>query len=391
MTGSFNAGVAVYTILQMIICALIFSYMITYIYEKIRVYPVLILSVLFISFHPTIILQVMSATKDTWFMAFFILSIVLSLELLEKPNVFLHKPINCFGWIMSIVLMVIFRNNCIYALPFLLLFLFLFIKREKKRFMCLALVFGIVFLLYKCVFVPNVITAKTDGREMLSVPIQQLMRIYNTETADIELEEREMIEKLIGERGREYYDPKISDWPKVQLDMDYYKDNSSKVNGMYIDLIKRNLKLSIESFLENTCGFWYPFSTLTISYNTEAYWVFTDYGWHSVVNSKFPLVYDFYKCFESYEFAEGKPLTMLFYAPATYFYIFCVMTAYAIEQKRKTFIAVFPFIVILWCTYLLGPVALVRYTTYLFTIVPLYFVVIMEKEERMISIDETNV
>lgn len=387
-TNSFNAGVAVYTMFQMVICALSFSYMITYVYEKIRSYPVLILSVLFISFHPTIILQVMSSTKDTCFLAFALLSMVLSLELIENPDLFLHKFTKCFGWVMSVTLMVIFRNNCIYALPFLLFFIFIFIKREKKRFMGIVLMFGILFLLYKCVFVPNVITAETDGREMLSVPVQQLMRIYNSENADIESEEREAIEKLIEENGRLYYDPKISDWPKAQLDMDYYRKNQAEVNGIYIDLIRRNFKLSVESFLENTCGFWYPFSKLAISYNTEAYWVFTDYGWYSVVNSKFPLVYDLYKHFESYKFAEGKPLTMLFYAPATYFYIFLVMAAYAIDKNKKKFITICAFILMLWCTYLLGPVALVRYTTYLFAMVPLYFVIIMEKEDKTINIDE---
>ncbi len=389
MTGNYNWGVAIYTILQMVICALSFSYMITYIYEKVRVRFVLILSTIFVSFHPTIVLQVMSATKDTWFMAFVILSIVLSLELFERPKEFLNSPTKCVSWIVSVLLMVIFRNNCIYALPALLFFLFIHIKKEKKRYVGIILILGTVFLLYKCVFVPNVIVEKTDAREMLSVPIQQLMRIYYTESADIEQEEKEIIENLIGEYGRERYDPKISDFPKAFLNMDYYKENQSEINGLYTDLVKRNLKLSMESFLENTCGFWYPLSKLTIMYDTEGYWVFIDH-YYSIANSKLPVVYDFYKSFETYEFAEGKPLTMLFYAPATYFYIFFVMTAYAIDQNKKKFISVCTFILMLWCTYLLGPVALVRYTTYLFAMVPLYFVIIMEKEDKTINIDEKN-
>ena len=389
MTGNYNWGVAVYTILQMIICALSFSYMITYIYEKVRVRFVLILSLIFVAFHPTIVLQVMSATKDTWFMAFVILSIVLSLELFERPKEFLNSPTKCVSWIVSVLLMVIFRNNCIYALPFLLFFLFVRIKKERKRYVGIILILGTVFLLYKCVFVPNVIVEKTDAREMLSVPIQQLMRIYYTESADIEQEEKEIIENLIGEYGRERYDPKISDFPKAFLNMDYYKENQSEINGLYTDLVKRNFKLSIESFLESTCGFWYPLSKLTIMYDTEGYWVFIDH-YYSIANSKLPVVYDFYKSFETYEFAEEKPLTMLFYAPATYFYIFFVLTAYAIDQNKKKFISVCTFILMLWCTYLLGPVALVRYTTYLFAMVPLYFVIIMEKEDKTINIDEIN-
>lgn len=69
-TGSFNGGVAIYTILQATICALCFSYMLLYVFRKTKSLMIMISSVLFLGLYPTMALQVMSATKDTFFWHF---------------------------------------------------------------------------------------------------------------------------------------------------------------------------------------------------------------------------------------------------------------------------------------------------------------------------------
>ena len=335
MTGDFNWGVVVYTMLQIVVCSASFSYMITYTYKKIKSPVVMVVSILFVTVHPAMVLQVMSATKDTMFLAFLMLNLVLSLELAEGARLFLKNWVKSILWVISAVLMVIFRNNCLYAVPFLLILLFVFIKYERKRFIGLLVAVAALFLLYKGVLVPAVTTGNTDGREMLSVPIQQLMRIYHSVDSDITDEEILQIENLFSEFERACYDPKIADYPKVGLDMEYYEEHKAEINEMYLNLIKRNPKMSIESVVANTCGFWYPFSRLAWTYHGTGYWIVTDFSKLTEADSKIPLLYEYYKGFETYDFAGGKPITMLICAPATYFYIFFVMFAYVIEQKKK--------------------------------------------------------
>lgn len=384
LTDRFNWSVAVYIGLQMLVCSVSFSYMINYIFKKTKSVIIMALSILFVSLHPALVLQVMSVTKDTMFLAFLMLAIVLSLELIDDTKQFFNKPVKIILWVLSTVLMIIFRNNCLYAVPFLLILLFVQIKSKEnwKKYVGMVALAAVLFVLYKSVLVPAVITEKTDGREMLSVPIQQLMRIYYADDADITDNEKEIIENLFAEGGRVGYDPKISDYPKAGLNMDYYQNNKTEINEMYMNLIKRNPKMSIESVVENTCGFWYPFSRLAWTWGARGYWLITDLSGLTVPSSKIPIVYEYYKGFEEYKYDKSELVTMFLGAPATYMYIFLVLFAYAIEQKKKSYYAVFTFVLMLWCTYLLGPVALVRYTIYLYAMVPLYSAMVIKTEAQ---------
>lgn len=280
-------------------------------------------------------------------------------------------------WCVAVVLMVIFRNNCLYAAPFLLAGLLPFFKERKKAFAGMLLGVVILFGLYKCVVVPAAINGTVDGREMLSVPIQQMVRIYHEEGSDITAEEKAVVERLFGERGLTRYHPKVADFPKYDLDMAYYKENRAKINGMYLDLVKRNFKIAVESFLENTCGFWYPDSELVFSDVMQGYWQL-DNLYISESKTQIPKVYDFYRQFDSSKYGEDSLLKMIIYSPATFFFLFVICFAYAIDQKSYKHVVIFSFVLALWLTYLLGPVALVRYVAFLFAMIPLYSTLIFK-------------
>ncbi len=382
LTGAFNHGVAAYCIFQFIACALCISYFISFIFFKLKSICSLVFMLLFFGFYPPLVLQVMSATKDTFFFAFLLLVIVLTIEFVEDNEKFIHSPWKIFLWILSTVLIIIFRNNCIYAIPFFAIAL-LTNKRHKKKIIIgfFAITF-FLYALYKIFFIPKYVTVEVNGREMYSVPAQQLMRIYHSNESDITSQERSNIEKLVNETGRLYYHPKISDMVKGSLDMTYYRENASEINKMYLSLLSRNIKLSLESFLENTCGFWYPGCELTINaYGDTGYWSINCFP-PAVSNTKLNPVFDFYKLFESSDFVTKNPITSLFFSPGTFFYFFIIMFAYAIDRKKKAYIPSFFLIFALWLTYLLGPVALVRYVIFLYGMVPLYLGLVYEQDEQ---------
>jgi len=385
-TGAFNHGVAAYMVLQIGVCVLCISYFAAFVFKKLKSICSLVLMVLFFGFYPPLVLAVVSSTKDTLFMAFLLLVIALTIELMEDIDRFIRKPVKVFLWIISTLLIIILRNNCIYAIPFFAVALFLY---KKKKKLIIGLLFGAVFFLYalyKLFFVAHFVTEEVNGKEKYSVPVQQLMRIYHSEEADITMEERELIEKLVDEKARNNYNPKTSDMAKAGLDMEYYRENSSEINKMYISLVFRNFKMSIESFLENTCGFWYPGCELTLYPDgTKGYWVVGCYM-PAYSNPKIKPVFDFYKLFESSEFVTKNPVTSLLFAPAAFFYIFAIMFAYAVDKKKKTYLPILIFVFALWCTYLLGPVALVRYVMFLYGMVPLYFTMISEQKEDILGV-----
>lgn len=379
-TGNFNLAVATCTLFQVSISALCFSYMELYVLKRLRKIWPFVVSMIYVGFFPTLIMQIMSTTKDAFFMDFVVLSITLTIEMLDNMKAFCGKLPKVVLWIVSITLMTIFRNNCLYAIPFLIIPIWGILKEKKLQFVYLVVGFISLFLLYKLLLVPLVVTEPVDGREKLSVPIQQLLRIYYSDDAKLTMEERETIEALFTENGVCLYEPSLADYPKYYMDMNYYNENKREINRMYVDLVSRYPKIAIESFLENTCGFWYPDTKLTLTFQSRGYWNFVNQSDCSA-DSKIPVLYDLYLKFQTYEFARN-PIIKWFFAPASFFYLFIVMFAYVIDKRKWIYLPVFLFILMLWFTYLLGPVALVRYTTYLFAIIPLYLIIIFDKEPQ---------
>ncbi len=385
-SGAINHGAAAYTIFQIIICAVCISYFVTFVYSKLRRISGLVLMLIFFGFYPPIVLQVMSATKDTLFFAFVLVLIALTIELVENSDAFLREPMKIILWILSAVLVIVLRNNCIYAIPFFVFAIFGVMRKRKLLVSVMLIGVVVLFVLYKAVIVSAFVTVEVDGREMYSVPAQQLMRIYNSEEADISEYEREVIDKLFVKDEQENYHPKIADLAKGNLDMVYYRENSSEINKMYLSLVMRNFKMSVESFLENTCGFWYPGCELTLYKDGQTgYWVVDCYD-PVISNPQIKFIFDFYKLFEDSDFVTQNPVTSLLFSPGTFFYLFVIMFAYAIERKKKVYIPVFVFMFTLWLTHLLGPVALVRYIMYFFGTVPLYFAMIFEREQEEVMV-----
>lgn len=374
-------GIAVYTVLQYVVCALCFSYMLSFVYKKTGKISFWLLSFLFLAFFPTIVLQVMSSTKDTFFMAFYALTMTLTIGMLSDESDFFKSIFGNSIWVISVLLMIIFRNNCIFAIPVFLICLLIFLK-NKKKIMFLESCVLLLYVLYKALFVPAFVGEIVDGREMLSVPAQQLAGIYIDDGSKISDEDKDIIENLFDSNlftADELlgFIPSSADNVKEALDMNYYHEHRAEVNRTWFRIICNNPKAALKIFLDLNCGFWYPIYDLTLfRYGVKGYWLVGSLAPYSV-NSRIPSLYEAYQFFSVTDFSDiGKVPVFLIFAPATFFYIFIIMFGYSCIKKKREFMPMFFFTLTLWLTYLLGPMALVRYTTYLYAMIPLYFIII---------------
>ena len=379
-------GIAVYTVFSFIIVALCFSYLTSLVYKKSGSLLLWILSVLFLGCFPTISLQVMTASKDTFFMAFFILALSLTVELISDEELFLDNRFKMSVWIVSTVLMIIFRNNCVYAVPLLFIPLIIACKNKKRVFL---LIFATIILFagYKFIFVNVVAKADVNGVEMLSLPSQQLVKIYRDNDSALSSEERIMIEKLIREEGIAGFIPTTADPVKGAIDVTYYSENKAQIKKMWISVIAHNPGKALRAMADLTCGFWYPVCDLTFLSNGEkAYWCVYSLSPYYISPKILPL-FRFYSFFNTTDFSDWKLLPVyILFAPALYFYIFIVMFGYAISRSAKSFVVVFVYTMAYWGTFLFGPVALVRYVTYMFAMVPMYIILVFHR----IGIKQTN-
>ena len=376
--GSIEYGVAAYVILQMIAFVFAESYLLCYIYGKLRSVLLLILGVLYFGLHPTIVLHVMSVTKDSLFAAFFILLLPLTIELIKDTGR-AGSTKKLMLWSVAAVLITILRNNCIYAVPVLFVGVLICASNKKKAalFICISV---LLFAAYKLIFVPMFVTDAVDGREMLSVPSNQLAAVYNNDEAVLSEEDRAFIEKLINAEGLSNYNPRIADRVKAQLNMDYCRDNLGDVCRNYLSIVRKNPGLMFREFLYLTEGFWYPgYKDYQITYKDSAYWIVDCYE-PAVLEPKINVIYDYYKKYQGVDFVTRNPVLMFILSPGTYFLVLILMLGYSVIGRAGEYISILAFVFVFWLTYLLGPVALVRYTGYLYVMIPFYALLILFKE-----------
>ena len=366
-------GVAISTIIQIIIISACFSYLLKYIYEKTGSIKKWIISLVYLGAFPTIALQTISATKDSFYMAFFILSMTLTLEIVSDFEESIIQKSHIVFWILSVFIMIIMRNNCIYAFP-ILAFMMIFSFRKKKIIYYMFFSVCMLLILYKFIFVHHYVAVQADTREMLSVPTQQLATVYLGEGSVLSNEDIVILDNLFNDDLKENFVFSSADAAKASLNMDYLVGNKYLVIKCYLNCFIHNFHSFMSAFVNLTRGFWFPFSTLTLyGQGYKGYWVIAS-AYPYYISSKIPFLARFYALFSIHDFSKVlfSPIYLLF-APATYFYIFIIMFGYALDRRKKDFIIVFSFTLTYWITFLAGPMVLVRYTTYLYAIVPLYF------------------
>jgi hypothetical protein len=139
----------------------------------------------------------------------------------------------------------------------------------------------------------------------------------------------------------------------------------------------------VDSFLENTYGFYYPWPHYII-------YSFGDEGYTPIVvmqpgelNSKLPGLLSFYKQFENGPIVQKMPFISWLFAPATFMYIALIMAFYMGGSVKKGCCIQFIFLALLWLTYLLGPVAMVRYALYLYTLLPVWPAYLLSKRDSI--------
>jgi len=373
ITGSIHKGTFIFVVLQMLMFAGCFSYVIQYLRNKRMPKWLITFGIGWFAIFPTVVINVFSVTKDNFFAAFLMVFIVMTLQMLEEPERYLRDWRFISGWSVITVLMVIMRNNAIYITILFIPLLFIMLRKHWKRMLIVIMSTALLYGLYVGVFCALVVTDGVKTEEFLSVPVQQMMRVYKEKEEELSEEEKQDYHNLFGDWAFEYYHPKISDMVKNNMNMEEFEANKEKYLSLYCELGKRYPEVYMNSFLQNTYGFWYPKAQLILgSDGEEGYFQCISRG--PVGNkspSMIPFIWDYYQLFSNSSLVCGDSFSVIFFAPATFFWIFLFVSAYLLWKKQRNELIVMAFVLLLWMTYLLGPVVLVRYVAFLFYMFPL--------------------
>lgn len=257
--GSDNFGLFIYSILQTMTLAFTLSYTIYYT-KKLKMKNGVRLFLLgFYALVPMFPFYAMSGVKDTYYTCFVILYtlFLLDLFLFHKKKRLSWKE---FGFaFITILLMMLFRNNGIYIVLLSFPFLFLFSYLDRKR---LVMLITLVFVCYFS-FTKGIIPALgiSDGsiREALSLPFQQTARYVKYHEDDLTEEEIQIIDKILGYKTlKDRYDPEFADTVKNKFNKYATSEDLKKYFGVWFHEFLKHPDTYIQATMNNTYGYFYP-------------------------------------------------------------------------------------------------------------------------------------
>lgn len=351
--GSYSAGMALHSIVQMILLAAAFAFVLSYLYEKgiSRWRRMLLLA--FYALFPTNSVLSLSTTKDVLFSALVLLYTMLLYHMICDKKMQVDKRDGAACVILS-VLLLLFRNNAVYA--FLVSMPLVYagyrkwqIGEERAQSASFGartyLVLSIAALLFFAVCSAG-LRAGTHAhsgspREMLSVPLQQMARTRVKEEQRIDPALRKELEKYIpAEWVFAAYDPHLADPVKNRA---VIHDDPAGLIETWVKLGMRHLDVYVDAFLDNCVGCWY----LEDISHAQIYGIGTESGFgylstdnrtmpagcEIIPHSYLPGLRSLLEKIVSDNQYQRIPVLRIIFAPAFYWWMLCMYMAVAVYRR----------------------------------------------------------
>jgi len=373
--GSINLGLALYTLFQMIIMALIFAYSIYFMNKKVLPKWTLIVSLLFYSIYPINSLFALMMWKDILFAGLMLWFVLNTYKILEQNDRINIKML--VSYIINIILLILFRNNGLYVIiimtPFLLL-----LGRKKSKFMINVFIISLLlyFIINKIIF-SCLNVEKGQIREALSIPMQQFARVVKYHNDELTNEEKEMIYKFIPvENIDELYMSKLSDPVKSHFDSQAFSENKIDFIKLWLQIFIKYPRACIESFLCNSYGYYYPEAKNWVANRDVEP---NELGIYD--NSK--ISGSIVRNIDSLIEKRNLPIVSMLFSIGFMFWIICFSLMYNIYKKKYKRIIIYIPIILLWLTTLASPVFCeFRYVYSFITCLPFITLNIFDKNEN---------
>ena len=395
--NSLEIGMACYSIFQMLLYSVACGYSCNVIYRLTkRKWPVILL-IAFYGLFPYNSVLALSVTKDIPFSALFLVFVCL---FVERTFLTFGKKQNIIDvlWVLEGIIMMLFRNNALYAVAvFAVVFLIMNKKEQRIRIlvMCLCLVIGGKGALEG---MQVVIGTELGGSpvEMFNVPIQQFARVgyYHGDTLDEET--YSLLDKYMPSEYWDAYNPPLADTIKLS----FSKPFNTNWYGHYPDTFKAWFQIGlkypneyIDAFLILTSGYWFidDVSFAEVLGSGLEGRMGALYTHNSTVSdllpegiaheSKLPWLEYILENIISANCFYNWPIVSCLFKPAFYCWALLLTTILCLynRSKKKLLMTLLPLIYI--ATMFLGPVVLVRYVWPIMLTLPVMIAVLVTEEK----------
>lgn len=377
--NNYDIGFGIYSFIQMLFIVYVAYKVCWYIYNKFKNKYILIASIGFFILIPYNFILSISSCQDVWFGGIFALIIINLLNMIENEKYYKNLK-NLVIYCIQIILLCLTRNNGLYAtivaIPFLLIFF------KKKRVIAATVIAIIIAQIAQTIMFKELNVEKGNSlKEMMSIPVQQIGRVYCYNKESLTEEEMEYILKLVPGDVLEIHklNQSISDALKSKLNTDLIKQDIGKFIKNYIKIGWKNKTEYIEAAMLNNLGLWYPDKVYP---DTRMYHPLLEYKMldAKIYNDKYIQInrksaIPFIDKVFTYLIADGKfskiPVigTISSMGTASFIIIFSIFMI--LYNKKYRYLTIIGEILGLYLTLLLAPVALYRYMYGIMLIIPI--------------------
>ncbi|MCI9313924.1 MAG: hypothetical protein HFI57_02915 [Lachnospiraceae bacterium] len=387
VTDSYNLGIACYMVVQMMIVAGGFTYLLSFMRRRKVSRAVRIISLLYFAFFPVIVMFTLCSAKDTIFTVALLLLLLALLEMGSGEDDFFASKYKMSFFVLSALAMMLFRKNGVYAFAAMIpILLFCHKKYMKKTVLLLAAAFASYFLV--SFTLTAVFHAKNEeNQEILTVPIQQLARTYKFSREAFEPEDIAILHEVLPEEALVLYNPKLSDPVKCRFRNEVYAADKSRYAMLWLRIGLKKPLSYINAWLVNSYGFWYP-DTIIDVYSGNTVFTFT-YGDSSYFgyeveepgfrDSKIPWLDEAYRTL-SLEISQEKiPIFSMLYSPGGIFWCIAFVFSYVLYRRKYHMVVPYMMVLLVWMTVILGPTYLPRYVLIFWFGLPLFTAMLLEE------------
>ena len=371
--GNVNYGIFLAVLIQIAIISTITAYAIQTIL-KLEIPRIIKLSaIVFYAIYPVYAHQAATLCKDTPFGYSMLVFVLCLLKLgLEKENFFKSK-LNIFLSIISIVLMILHRNNGFHVAILSMPFVIWFCKGKFRKIATFSTVGIILFYALWGWFITKMGVIPGWEQEKYSLISQQFGRIAKTENlSDEDKTEMQKYLTCSTERLADVYLPEVSDPTKALLNPQEFK---ADLFGFLSFSIKMMFKYPLESlngFLSTTYGFWYIEYVDCPGGGGSLH----DYPAHNQLTKQFVQKEIFKNPIAN--FADkimqkrNIPIVSLFFRCGFIVWIFLFCFTYCWYRKNYKTMLIFAPLFALWFTCLASPYSNYRYIFGIATTIPVF-------------------
>lgn len=362
--GYATYGLALYCIVQMVLLAACVAYACSWMKRRhVPVWARLAVTLLF-AIGPFYAPWPFCAQKDVLFAA---LVLLFCLQLADVWQ-FGMKPVRLVFFVIIAALMMLFRNNGVYALALLAPLAVWWGKGRRIRVGALLAGCMALYLIINTAMITLMQATEGSKVEILSIPLQQMARALQTDPQAIELDEEHVMETLYGDTNpAEIYHPQIADPVKWAVDYDALDENIPQLLKLWAKMGVGHLKPYIEAFMVQNLPYILPYSDMLYNFDMTVHQI----EFFPIEQfSFFPEMRKAYMEYDETLTFMGIPGTRLLSDTAFFVWLTLIGLVYAAYRRERGLMMAFAFLLAIWVTCLLGPVALMRYMLGLFYTTP---------------------